>query len=92
MFVYFLCTVFLVFIRFFPRFAYQRVVSSFRKSAVARKRVQKIGVKKQGKSHIPLEHFDPNFINVLSFANKIACLANYMGRGFSYLLTCAMFS
>ncbi|BAD61381.1 hypothetical protein [Oryza sativa Japonica Group] len=28
--------------------------------AVARKRVQKIVVKKQGKSHIPLEHVDPN--------------------------------
>ncbi|BAD87929.1 hypothetical protein [Oryza sativa Japonica Group] len=33
---------------------------SFRKFAVARKRVRKIVLKKQGKSHIPLEHVDPN--------------------------------
>ncbi|XP_052163110.1 uncharacterized protein LOC127780211 [Oryza glaberrima] len=32
----------------------------FRKIAVMRKRVRKIILKKQGKSHIPLEHFDPN--------------------------------
>ncbi len=33
-------------------------IAPFQKSVVVRKRVQKIEVKKQGKSHIPLEHVD----------------------------------
>ncbi|BAT16774.1 Os12g0289833 [Oryza sativa Japonica Group] len=42
-----------------PRcFGAREYIAPFQKSAVVRKRVQKIEVKKKGKSHIPLEHVD----------------------------------
>ena len=60
MFVYFSYTVYLVFIRVFPCFACQRVDSAVSEARDYEERVQRILLKKQGKSHIPLEHVDPN--------------------------------
>ena len=60
MFVYFYCTVCLVFIRVFPRFACQRVDFTVSEVRGHEDKSLEDCLKKQGKSHIPLEHFDPN--------------------------------
>jgi hypothetical protein len=53
MFVYFLCTVYLVFIRVFPRFACQHVDSAVLEVRVREEKSPEDCLKKQGKSHIP---------------------------------------
>ena len=60
MFVYFLCTISLVFIRVFPRFACQRVDFTVSEDRVREDQSSEDHLKKQGKSHIPLEHVDLN--------------------------------
>jgi hypothetical protein len=60
MFVYFLCTVSLVFIRVFPRFACLRVESVISEDHGRKDKSSEDCLKKQGKSHIPLEHVDSN--------------------------------
>jgi hypothetical protein len=60
MFVYFLCTIYLVFIRVFPSFACQRVDSAISEVRGREEKSSEDCLKNQGKSHIPLEHFEPN--------------------------------
>ena len=60
LFVYFLCTVYLVFIRGFPHFVCQRVVSAVSEVRGCEEKSSEDQLKKQGKSHIPLEYVDPN--------------------------------
>ncbi len=60
MFVYFYCTVCFVFIRVFPRFTCQRVDFAVLEVRGYEDKSLEDCLKKQGKSHIPLEHVDPN--------------------------------
>ena len=82
MFVYFLCTFFLVFIRVFPRFACQRVVSVV---SEVRGREEKSSEdcfeEARQVTHSPWACWS-QFTNVLLFANKYAYFANYIGSGF----------
>ena len=40
-------------------------------------------LKKQGKSHIPLEHVDPNLQLFYRSQINMRCFANYMGSGYN---------
>ncbi|GLR92379.1 hypothetical protein GCM10007857_91090 [Bradyrhizobium iriomotense] len=49
-------------------------------------------MKKQGKSHIPLEHVDPNLQMFYCLQINMHVLLITWGLGITYLLACAMFT
>mgnify|MGYP003703268089 CR=1 FL=1 len=79
---------FLGFIRVFPRFACQRVVPVVSEDRVRKDKSSEDCLKKQGKSHIPLEHIEPIYRSQI----KLHVLLITGDHGITYLLTCAMFT
>ncbi len=57
-----------------------------------RKSVQNIQVKKEGKSHIPLEHVDPNLEMFSRLQINMHVLQITWDPDITYLLACAMFT
>ena len=82
----------MVFIRVFPRFACQRVESVVSEDRGRKDKSSEDCLKKQGKSHIPLEHVDPNLQMFYCLQINMHVLLITWGQGFTYLLACAMFT
>ncbi len=82
MFVYFLCTVSLLFMRAFPHFTCQRVEFAVSEVRGREDKSSEDCLKKQGKSYIPLEHFDPTLQMFYRLQINMNCFAYYMGSGY----------
>ncbi len=92
MFVYFSCTVYLVFVRVFSHFVCLCVVSAISEVRGREEKSSEDVLKKQGKSYIPFEHVEPNLQMFYCLQIKLHVLLITWDYGFTYLLACVMFT